>query len=182
VSPSHLTDIRALELSGKLLNLPKWLESDLRNLVKLTLSATALSTDNLLHIRNLSSLFSLTFFISEKQDPAMAAILEENKSASGGGIFVPAGGFSKLKLLRVFVPVLPSLTFAKEATPQLERIELRFKKFDGIDGMEVLGMLRDVVLTVDGQASERTKSVLKDMREGKKRSSKYTFIVNQYHD
>lgn len=111
----------------------------------------------------------------------MAAILEENKSASGGEIFVPAGGFSKLKLLRIFVPVLPSLTFAKEATPQLERIELRFKKLDGLHGLEVLGMLCDVVLTVDGHASERTKSVLKDLREGKKRSSKYTFIVNQYH-
>ncbi|KAJ1265121.1 hypothetical protein BS78_08G054800 [Paspalum vaginatum] len=181
MSSSHLTDLRALELSGKLLNLPKWLAS-LHNLVKLTLSATVLCSDNLFLIGKLSSLFSLTFSISEKQDPAMAAILEKNKYASRGEIFVPAGGFSKLKLLRIFVPLLPSLTIAKKATPQLERIELRFKKLEALHGVDELGMLHDVVLTVDGQASEKTKSILDGLNQGQKRPSKYTLIVNKYND
>ncbi|XP_062200252.1 disease resistance protein Pik-2-like [Phragmites australis] len=173
-------DLRALELSGKLLRVPKWLNS-LHELVKLTLSATALHTDNFLLLRNLSSLFSLTFSISEKQDPAMAAILEKNKSDSGGEIFVPPGGFSKLKLLCIFVPLLPSLSFAKKATPQLERIELRFKRLEGLHGMDELGMLNDVLLTVGGQSSEQTKSILEGLKTGKKPSSKYALIVNEYH-
>ncbi|XP_062197029.1 disease resistance protein Pik-2-like [Phragmites australis] len=178
---SYPTDLRALELSGKLLILPKWLKS-LDGIVKLTLSATVLRADNLMVLSKLSSLFSLTFSISEKQDPAMAAILEKNKSYSGGEIFVPAGGFSKLKLLRIFVPLLPSLNFAKKATPVLERIELRFKRLEGLHGMDELGMLHDVLLTVDGQASEQTQFILETLKKGKKQSSKYALIVNEYHD
>ncbi|KAL6653558.1 hypothetical protein ACP70R_008482 [Stipagrostis hirtigluma subsp. patula] len=173
---SYPTDLRALELSGKLLKLPKWMKN-LDDLVKLTLSATALRTDNLLLLSNLSSLFSLNFSISEKQDPAMAAILEKNKSDSGGEIFVPAGGFSKLKLLRIFVPLLPSLNFAKKATPQLERIELRFKRLEGLHGIEELGRLHDVLLTVHSQASEHTKLILENL----KRPSECALIVNEYH-
>jgi len=179
MSPSHLTDLRALELSGKLLYLPKWLDT-LQHLVKLTLSATALCTDNFLVIRKLNSLFSLTFSISEKQDPALAAILEKNKSASRGEIVVPAGGFSKLKLLRIFVPLLPSLTFSKNATPHLERIELRFKKLEGFHGVDELGKLQDVVLTVDGHASERTNSILDGLKQ--RLEGKCNLIVNKYHD
>lgn len=179
MSSSHLTDLRALELSGKLLYLPKWLDT-LEHLVKLTLSATALCTDNFLVIRKLNSLFSLTFSISEKQDPALAAILEKNKSASRGEIVVPAGGFSKLKLLRIFVPLLPSLTFSKNATPHLERIELRFKKLEGFHGVDELGKLQDVVLTVDGHASERTNSILDGLKQ--RLEGKCNLIVNKYHD
>jgi hypothetical protein len=308
MSSSHLTDLRALELSGKLLYLPKWLDT-LQHLVKLTLSATALCTDNFLVVRKLNSLFSLTFSISEKQDPALAAILEKNKSASRGEIVVPAGGFrnvrtqwwewvehrsrrsdplskfmevagtmvtrrhtvgspdaagfrfqmpvcplplsaaanippppyhrsgpthfthsrpksrtlgrvtrwlrrrpsarvavftsrlppalklasssawdwlttgtltSKLKLLRIFVPLLPSLTFSKNATPHLERIELRFKKLEGFHGVDELGKLQDVVLTVDGHASERTNSILDGLKQ--RLEGKCNLIVNKYHD
>ncbi|TVU23365.1 hypothetical protein EJB05_25725, partial [Eragrostis curvula] len=176
---SYPTDLRALELSGKLLKLPIWLKS-LEGLVKLTLSVTALRTDNLLLIGNLSSLFSLTFSISEKQDPAMVAILEKNKSDSGGEIFVPAGGFTKLKLLRIFSPIVPSIHFNKKATPKLERIELRFKRLEGLYGMDELGMLNYVLLTVDGQASDETKSLVMDLKQVKNSSSKYAVAVNEY--
>ncbi|KAG2564220.1 disease resistance protein Pik-2-like [Panicum virgatum] len=171
------TDLNALELSGRLLKLPSWIIR-LNDLVKLTLSATVLRTDNLKLLSNLYSLFSLTFSISinESQDPAFAAILQKNKSDSGGEIFFPARGFSKLKLLRIFVPLLPSLTFAKEATPQLERIELRFRNLEGLHGLGELAMLRDVNLMVDGQASERTKLVLNDLRKG---TSTYALIVSE---
>ncbi|XP_022685300.1 disease resistance protein RPM1-like [Setaria italica] len=178
---SYPTDLRALELSGKLLKLPKWLNG-LQELVKLTLSGTALRTDNLLLLRNLSSLFSLTFSISKNHDPEIAAILEKNKSGSGGEIFVPAGGFRKLKLLRIFVPLLPSLNFAKNATPQLEKLELRFKMLEGLHGLDELGMLHDVLLTVDTQANEMTKLRVDYLKKEKTPSSKYTLNVNKYHD
>lgn len=178
---SDPTDLRALELSGKLLKLPKWLNG-LEELVKLTLSGTALRTDNLLLLRNLRSLFSLTFSISKNHDPAIAAILEKNKSDSGGEIFVPAEGFRKLKLLRIFVPLLPSLNFAKNATPQLEKLELRFKVLEGLHGLDELGMLHDVLLTVDTQANEMTKSRVEYLKKEKTPSSKYTLNVNKYHD
>jgi disease resistance protein RPM1 len=172
---SYPTDLSALELTGRLLKLPKWLNK-LDLLVKLTLSATALRTDNLEILSSLSSLFSLTFSISEKQDPALAAILQKNKSDSGGEIYVRDGGFSKLKLLRIFVPFLPSLNFAKNATPKLERIELRFKRLEGLHGMDELGTLHDVLLTIDGKASGLTKLIV----EGLKKTSKISLIVNEH--
>ncbi|KAJ1255434.1 hypothetical protein BS78_K218600 [Paspalum vaginatum] len=174
---SYPTDLSALELSGRLLKLPNWLNK-LDELVKLTLSATALRTDNLQLLSHLGSLFSLTFSISEEQDPAWSAIIQKNKSDSGGEIFVPAGGFNKLKLLAVIIPLLPSLNFANRATPQLERIELRFKRLEGLHGMDKLGRLHDVLLTIDGKASGRTKSIVEGL---KKTSSKYSLIVNEHH-
>ncbi|KAG2481423.1 hypothetical protein PVAP13_J683611 [Panicum virgatum] len=63
---SYPTDLSTLELSGMLLKLPTWIK-ELNRLVKLTLSATALRTDNLKVLSNLGSLFSLTFSISERR-------------------------------------------------------------------------------------------------------------------
>jgi hypothetical protein len=177
---SYPTDLRALELSGKLLKLPKWLNS-LNDLVKLTLSVTALQTDNLLILSGLSSLFSLTFSSSKKHNPAIAAIVEKNKFDSGGEIFVPAGGFSKLKLLRIFVPLLPSLNFAMKATPQLEKVELRFKVLEGLHGIDELKTLRDVILLVDNQARGETKARVECLKKKENPSSKYTLIVSEYH-
>lgn len=63
--------------------------------------------------------------------------------------------------------------------PQLERIELRFKRLEGLHGMDKLLRLNDVLLTVDGKQSESTKSILKNLE---RRTSKYTLIVNESHD
>jgi disease resistance protein RPM1 len=175
---SYPTDLTALELSGRLLKLPKWLNK-LSELVKLTLSATALHTDNLQLLSKLVSLFSLTFSISEKKDPALAAILQKNKSDSGGEIFFPAQGFSNLKLLRMFVPLIPSVNFAKNSAPKLERIELRFKRLEGLHGIEKLGAIHDVLLTIDGQASGHTKSIVDGL---KKTLSNYSLVVNEHND
>ncbi|GJN38120.1 hypothetical protein PR202_gb27132 [Eleusine coracana subsp. coracana] len=177
---SYPTDLRALELSGRLFKLPKWLNS-LNDLVKLTLSVTALRTDNLLFLSGLNSLFSLTFSSSKKYNPAIAAIVEKNKFDSGGEIFIPAGGFSKLKLLRIFVPLLPSLNFAKKATPQLEKLELRFKMLEGLHGIDEIEMLGDVILIVDSQARGETKARVDFLKKKENPSSKYTLIVNEYH-
>ncbi|CAO1940490.1 unnamed protein product [Urochloa humidicola] len=177
--PAPPTYLSSLELSGKLLKLPEWFPG-LNDLTKLTLSATVLGTDNLVLLSKLRSLFSLTFSVcAAKQGPDLAAILEKNRSDAGGEIFFPAGGFSKLKLLRIFVPLLPLLNFSRKATPRLERIELRFKRLEGLHGMDKLGTLHDVFLTVDGQESEPKKSILEDL---KRVPSKYALIVNEYHD
>lgn len=178
---SHPWDLRTLELSGKLPTIPKWLPR-LSELIKLTLSATALRTDNLALLSELHSLFSLTFSISaaNKDPDDMAAILEKNKYDSRGDIFVPARGFVKLKLLRIFVPLLPSLNFSDKGTSLLERLELRFKRLEGVHGMDNLKKLHDVILTVDDEASELTKAMVDDLKKSSS-SKKYTLIVNEYH-
>lgn len=171
--PIYLT---ALELSGRLVKLPKWLP-DLSNLVKLALSATALHTDTLKLLSNLRTLFSLTFSVcTAKHDPYIAAILEMNKSNYRGEIFVPAGGFLKLKLLRILIPFLPLLNFSEGAMPTLERLELHFKRFEGLHGMNKLEKIHDVILTVDGQAGGTTKLILDELKRGPR---KYALNVNE---
>jgi len=55
--------LSALKLSGKVIRLPDWI-AQLDALNKLTLSVTALRTDNLRHLSNLKALFSLTFTLA----------------------------------------------------------------------------------------------------------------------
>lgn len=173
------TYLSALELSGKLLKLPEWIPG-LNELTKLTLSVTVLKTDNLVLLSKLRSLFSLTFSVrAGKQDPDIAGILEKNKSDSRGAIFVPAGGFRELKLLRTFIPLIPSFIFPEKSTPHLERLKLRFKRLEGLLGMDKLVVLHDVLVTVDGQATEATRLILDNM---KRQPSKYALIINEYDD
>lgn len=163
-APIYLT---GLELSGMLPKLPKWIP-DLNKLVKLTVSVTALRTDTFELLSKLSSLFSLTFSVCPaNSNPDIAAVLEENKLAYRGEIFVPAGGFVKLKLLRIFITLIPSLNFSIGAMRALERLELRFKRLEGLHGMSELEGLRDVILTVDGPAAGTTKSILDELKRSK---------------
>jgi len=91
--------ILSLDLSGKLLRVPRWIK-ELETLEKLTLSLTSLRTDGLQVLSQLSKLFSLTFSINAKvQDSSVLEILQKNAMDSGGKIFVPADGFASLKLL-----------------------------------------------------------------------------------
>jgi len=139
----------ALELSGKIIQLPDWL-AQLESLNKLTLSVTALRTDNLSHLSNLKALFSLTFTIaSGKEGPETLVILAQNKLCSDGEIVVPTGGFESLKLLRFSAPLLPLLSFSEDAMPKLERIELQFDMLEGILGTENLVELKEVYLRLN---------------------------------
>jgi disease resistance protein RPM1 len=96
---SPLKYILSLDLSGKLLRVPRWIK-ELETLEKLTLSLTSLRTDGLQVLSQLSKLFSLTFSINAKgQDSSVLEILRKNAMDSGGKIFVPADGFASLKLL-----------------------------------------------------------------------------------
>ncbi|KAF8715970.1 hypothetical protein HU200_026936 [Digitaria exilis] len=144
----------SLAMSGKIIQLPKWV-AQLDALNKLTLSLTALLTDNLSHLSNLKALFSLTFTIAAgKQDPETLAILVQNKLCSDGEVLVPAGGFDSLKLLRFSAPVLPLLSFSEDAMPKLERIELQFDILEGIFGTENLGNLKEVYLRLNEKHGE----------------------------
>ncbi|KAJ1256136.1 hypothetical protein BS78_K078500 [Paspalum vaginatum] len=149
--PEHLN---TLGLSGKLSNLPDWIIR-LHNLEKLTLSLTSFSTSNLLVLGELPELFSLIFTLdSTKKKTNALQILRKNVMESGGVVFVPAGGFEKLKLLRFTTPVLPPLSFPEGAMPKLQSLELRFITAEGVYGMENLVSLRQVLLTVSSQAPE----------------------------
>ncbi|XP_020153163.1 disease resistance protein Pik-2 [Aegilops tauschii subsp. strangulata] len=160
--------LSALELSGNLDSLPKWINK-LDNLHKLTLSVTVLRMDTFELLWKLPSLFSLTFSLSAaKQDEAIEDILEKNKSESGGEIFVPSGGFKSLKLLRFFAPLVPKLSFPKDAMPALERIEMRFEAFEGLFGVDTLKSLQEVHLRVNSAADEITNFIVEDLKTIKK--------------
>ncbi|XP_071678583.1 disease resistance protein Pik-2-like [Lolium perenne] len=169
--------LSALELSGKLLQLPKWLP-ELNKLTKLTLSATVLQTDNLVLLSKLRSLFSLTFSIhAANQDPDIVAIMEQNKSNSGGEIFVPAGGFHNLRLLRISLRLVPSLNFCETGTPELERIELCFGRLQGLHGIHKLGNIHEVLLIVNDIPCQGTKLILDELKKTSG-SHKYALIFN----
>nr|UBY07390.1 NBS-LRR disease resistance protein [Dasypyrum villosum] len=159
----------ALELSGKMVKLPSWIKQ-LTALTKLTLSATALRSDNLLLLRYLDALFSLTFsFRAEKQDSETLTILAENKLCSDGEITIPNAGFKNLKLLRFFAPLLPVLSFSENAMPELERLELRFSMLEGLYGVENLAVLKVVHLTLEDKEGEHmTKEVQSEVERAVK--------------
>jgi len=67
---------------------------------------------------------------------------------------VPAGGFESLKLLRLYAPLLPLLSFSVKAMPKLERIELQFDMLEGIFGTENLAGLKEVYLRLNNKHGE----------------------------
>uniref|UniRef100_R7W753 Disease resistance protein RPM1 n=1 Tax=Aegilops tauschii TaxID=37682 RepID=R7W753_AEGTA len=144
----------ALELSGKMINLPKWIK-ELDVLSKLTLPLTALRTDNLQDLSKLEALFSLTFcFRAKQQDWQTLAIIAENKLYSSGEIMVLDGGFKSLKLLCLSGPLLPLLSFSSKAMPELERLEIRYSMLEGILGAENLAKLKELHLTSNDKKEE----------------------------
>ncbi|KAF8673371.1 hypothetical protein HU200_048934 [Digitaria exilis] len=130
-------NLLTLKLSGKLSKVPHWL-SRMHFLEKLTLSLTSLRTDSLALISSLPKLCYLAFSVdAEKQCPKLLVILQENASESGGEIFIPCG-FNCLRTLRFSGTGLPLLCFLQGSMPELQRLELRFKMFDGVYGLENL--------------------------------------------
>ncbi|KAF7076444.1 hypothetical protein CFC21_081096 [Triticum aestivum] len=148
----------ALELSGKLERAPKWIKN-LKTLYKLTLSITVLRADTLELLCDLPKLFCLTFSLNaaKQHQEDIEDMLQENKRLGGGEIVVPPGGFENLKLLRFFATIVPRLTFAAEAMPAVERIDMRLQAFEGVYGIDRLKSIQEVHLSVDNQADEATK-------------------------
>jgi len=175
--------IHSLELSGKLTRVPGWIK-ELETLEKLTLSLTSLGTDMLLVLSQLPLLFSLTFSVNAKgQDRNVVEILHKNTMDSGGKIFVPAGGFRSLKLLRFSSPVMPLLSFLERAVPELQRVELQFRLLEGAYGLENLKSLQQVHLRVSQQASEATKVKVSDIRTSvSKHPNNPTVVADEYYE
>jgi disease resistance protein RPM1 len=175
--------ILSLDLSGKLFCVPKWIK-ELETLEKLTLSLTSLRTDGLQVLSQLPKMFSLTFSMNAKgNDSSAVEILQKNKMHSGGKIFVPAGGFVSLKLLRLSAPVIPLLSFLEGAMPQLLRLELQFRLSEGAYGLENLESLQQVYLRVSQQASDATKEKLTNIRSSvSMHSKKPTIVVDECYE
>ncbi|CAD6270760.1 unnamed protein product [Miscanthus lutarioriparius] len=158
--PRHLT---SLQLYGKLLKVPEWV-TYLEDLVKLTISVTVLRTDTFKLLASMQKLFCVTFsFSAEKQDSYIEDIIKENKQNSGGSILVPGGEYKSLKLLRFTSPHLPSLTFSEGAMPELQRIDLQFTKLEGLRNMDNLASLLEVHLTMNTQADEATREIVRGL-------------------
>jgi len=173
--PEHL---HTLGLSGKLSQVPKWIGS-LHNLEKLTLSLTSLTTDTLLVLAALPQLFSLIFSLdSTKKDASVLRILHDNTLKSDGMIFVEAGGFGKLKLLRFAAPVLPPLSFLEGAMPGLQKIELRFRMVEGVYGLENLKKLQQVLLAVSSQAPKDAREKVTQIKE----LASISVVLDEYNE
>ncbi|XP_025827714.1 disease resistance protein RPP13-like [Panicum hallii] len=175
--------IHSLELSGKLTRVPGWIK-ELETLEKLTLSLTSLGTDMFLELSQLPLLFSLTFSVNAKgQDHNLVEILHKNTMDSGGKIFVPAGGFGSLKLLRFSSPVMPLLSFLEWAMPALQRLELQFRLLEGAYSLENLKSLQQVHLRVSQKASEATKVKVSDIRTSvSKHPNNPTVVADEYYE
>nr|CAB3491982.1 unnamed protein product [Digitaria exilis] len=106
-----------------------------------------------------------------------------NTVASGGLIFVPGGGFGRLKLLRFTTPVMPLLSFLEGAMPELQRLELQFRILEGLYGLENLRHIQQVHLRVSQQASEATMVKVSDVRSSvSTHKNKPTVVVDEYHE
>lgn len=178
--PEHL---HTLELSGMLSKVPKWIR-DLHNLEKLTLSLTSLTTDILPVLGELPELFSLIFSLdAANKDPHVLKIVHKNTLKSGGRIFVQAGGFNKLKLLRFLAPVLPPLSFLEGAMPELQRLELRFRMVEGVYGLENLKSLQQVFITVSSQAPKDAKEKTSQIKGlASKIGNALSVVVDEYNE
>ncbi|KAF7076438.1 hypothetical protein CFC21_081090 [Triticum aestivum] len=160
----------ALELSGKLERAPEWIKN-LNNLYKLTLSVTVLRADTLKLLCDLLKLFCLTFSLNaaKQHQKEIEDMLQENKCLGGGEIVVPPGGFENLKLLRFFATIVPRVTFAAEAMPALERIDMWFQAFEGAYGIDRLKSIQEVHLSVDNQADEATRYLVGYLKKNKQK-------------
>jgi disease resistance protein RPM1 len=177
--PKYLT---GLELSGRFRKLPGKIE-DLSTLTKLRLPVSVLcnGAEVLEDLGKLSTLSSLCFYDRYKKNPegqayefstsGVVKVNEVQEDAETDGeferrkaeIFIKADGFKSLKLLRFFAPLVPQLSFLDKALPKLERLELRFRNFDGIYGIENLEALREIYLRVHYDADEFTKDMVENI-------------------
>lgn len=173
--PEHL---HTLGLSGMLSKVPDWIVH-LHNLESLTLSLTSLTASTLVVLSKLPDLFSLVFTMdSTMKKTNVLQILHK-----GGEIFVQAGGFEKLKLLRFATPVLPPLSFLGGAMPKLESLELTFVTMAGVYGLENLASLRQVLLTVSSHAPQVAKMKVSQIKAlTRKNPNKPSVVVDEYND
>ncbi|CAL4986408.1 unnamed protein product [Urochloa decumbens] len=151
--------LSSLKLYGELHTLPQF-TGFLPFLKKLSLPMTVIGTDSTLEILGeLPSLVSLTFsFAAPHMHWDTEDIIEINESQ--GEITFPGNRFRSLKLLRFSAPSLPALRFAEGAAPEVERLELRYEKLEGLCGVQNLCKIQEVHFFVKSQARESTRHIL----------------------
>nr|UBY07301.1 NBS-LRR disease resistance protein [Dasypyrum villosum] len=183
--------LNALELSCKLkanvVVLPKWI-TELDALTKLTLSVGMLSSDALMHLSQLKNLFSLTFSLAdaeqgkESETTLKQIQLHLREDDLSMMVFVYPGGFESLKLLRFSAPYVPRLSFFEKAMPNLERLDLRFFAFEGVDGIEHLKALKELHFSLHNNGSQGTKKLIQQIsNEARQCENGPKLIVDQYH-
>ncbi|KQJ88062.1 putative disease resistance RPP13-like protein 3 [Brachypodium distachyon] len=175
--PEHL---HTLELSGMLTRVPGWIVR-LHSLHKLTLSLTSLTASTLLDLSKLPQLFSLTFSLdaTKSKNPIAVKILHKNVLDSDGEMLVEAGGFENLQLLRFMAPVMLPLSFQKGAMPMLQKIELKFRTANGVYGLENLGRLEEVYISV---SSKEIKAAEQIKQLANRIGNRLTVIDDEYNE
>jgi disease resistance protein RPM1 len=136
----------------------------------------------LIIVGELPELFSLTFSLDTENsnNSAVLEILHKNIMNSGGEIFVLAGGFKKLKLLRLLAPLLPPLCFLEGGLPMLQRLELRFRNAGVVHGLENLASLRQILLTVSTKTPKAAEQI--KWSANKIENNPPTVIVDEYNE
>lgn len=185
IQAPSFTWLAALELCGKLEQLPTWIQ-ELTALTKLTLPITVFRSNPRLldKLAKLNNLFSLTF--STTTAPALAGTNTtenfESQLPYGKEIIVPSTGFHNLKLLRFTAPLslMPPLSFLDNAMPQLERIYLKFNNFQGLHGIHNLPMLQEVHIEVKSDAGVFTTSLLRNLLEATRQDDKGPRIIRDW--
>ncbi|KAL6654703.1 hypothetical protein ACP70R_008168 [Stipagrostis hirtigluma subsp. patula] len=151
--------------------------SGMQYLEKLTLpTLTALSTVSLALLSDLPMLCGLTFATNPEQYPDL--IMQDDDFEFGRYIHVPPCGFRCLHTLRLSAVKLPLLCFRGGAMPGLRRLELRFRIFEGIDGLESLTSLQQVCLKVSSQASEVAREKVDQIKDSAIQHPKRPTFIN----
>jgi len=181
--PASFYNLHILKLSGKLCRVPHWIKY-MQCLEELTLSLTSLKTDCLELLSNLPTLSFLSFSVRPgKQYPHLLVILQENISESGGEIFIPACGFQGLHSLRFSGPAIPLLSFLQGSMPALQMLELRFRMFDGVYGLQNLANLQKLHLGVSKQTSELTKEKVRQIISSVNKHPRRPMVIrDEYHE
>ncbi|KAF8684830.1 hypothetical protein HU200_044107 [Digitaria exilis] len=150
----------SLELYGELHTLPTF-TGFLEFLRKLSIPMTAIETDGntLETLGRLPSLVCLTFSFAAPHIYWDTEDINE-RNEPRGEIFFPGKRFQSLKLLCFSAPSLPALRFAEGAAPELERLELRYKKLEGLSGVRNLRKIQELQFFVKAQAHERSRHIL----------------------
>lgn len=180
--PDSFNNLHILKLSGKLCRVPHWIKH-MQCLEELTLSLTSLKTDSLELLSNLPRLSFLSFSVRPgKQYPHLLVILQENISESGGEIFIPCG-FQGLHSLHFSGPAIPLLSFLQGSMPALQMLELRFRMFDGVYGLQNLANLQKLHLGVSKQASELTKEKVRQFISSVNQHPRRPMVIrDEYHE
>jgi hypothetical protein len=150
--------LSTLKLSGQLSEVPRWIKR-MECLEELTLSLTSLSDRSIVLLSSLPMLYFLKFSSAKH----VFWKWKHNAWLCRPELFVPCGGFHYLHTLCFSGVGLPLVSFVQGAMPALQRLEMRFKLFDGVYGLDSLARLEEVHLEVSNQTSHVVKEKVRQV-------------------